>query len=210
MLAKKSIDADHTEWRPWNIIRGLFCFSSGSRQPGSPLNNEGMLMRNVLLLILLLVLPGCATTVAESGRRIQVVPSQKSEQLKRCERLGQVTGESQSFLNNGEYGVIYATNDARNKAALIPRADTVEIISDGPRVIGGTVTGIVYNCSAPSGVSTVSPAVAAHTADLPSTLAITPAPASAAGISTAVFEKARKCQDRSGVWVNDTCVLQIE
>jgi hypothetical protein len=132
------------------------------------------------------------------------VSTQKNEQLKNCQRLGQVTGEAGSFLNNGDYGVIYATNDARNKAGLIPGADTIEVISDGPRVVGGTVTAIVYNCSG-SAVSAkaIVPAIAAA----PPKSAVT---APAAAIPASTFEKARKCQGKGGVWVNDTCVVQIE
>lgn len=165
-------------------------------------------MKKMLILILLLVLPGCATTVAESGRRVQVVSSQKSALLKGCERLGEVTGEAGSFLNNGEYGVIYATNDARNKAGRIPGADTVEIISDGPRVIGGTVTGIVYNCTSPAASSAKPPAVSVPASVAPKAAA--PAAPRPAVVPSSVFDKARKCQDRGGVWVNDLCVLQIE
>lgn len=170
-------------------------------------------MKNIpILLMMVLTLPGCATTVAESGRRVQVVSSQKSELLKNCQRLGQVTGEAGSFLNNGEYGVVYATNDARNKAGLIAGADTLEVISAGPRAIGGTVTGIVYNCSGSPVSATQPPANPADVAVAPKAAAApkassAPAPSS---IPATVFEKARKCQERGGVWVNDICVLQIE
>jgi hypothetical protein len=170
-------------------------------------------MKNILLFLMMpMFLSGCATTVAESGRRIQAVSSQKSERLKNCQRLGQVTGEAGSFLNNGEYGVIYATNDARNKASLIPGADTVEIISDGPRVIGGTVTGIVYNCAAPV-VSAPPPSAtpAKSSAPVKASDQVKAAIAEpAAVIPAAVFEKARKCQQKGGVWVNDFCVVPIE
>jgi hypothetical protein len=166
-----------------------------------------------------LLLPGCATTVSESGRKIQAVSPQKSELLKNCQRLGQVTGAAGSFLNNGDYGVIYATNDARNKAGLIPGADTVEIISDGPRVIGGTVTGIVYNCAAPVVSAPLSSPAAPLPSAAPARLAVpakttdqvkTSGTAPAGAISAALFEKARKCQQKGGVWVNDICVVQIE
>jgi hypothetical protein len=169
-------------------------------------------MKRLLLVLLLAVLPGCATTITESGRRVKVVPAQKSELLKSCQRLGQITGEAGSFLNNGEYGVIYATNDARNKAGLIPDADTVEIISDGPRVIGGAVTGIVYNCAAPA-VSAPQPSAVPAKSAAPaktSNQVKTTAAAPPAAIPAVIFEKARKCQDKGGVWVNDICVVPIE
>jgi hypothetical protein len=170
-------------------------------------------MKNVLLfLVMVMTLPGCATTVAESGRRVQVVSSQKTELLKNCQRLGQVTGEAGSFLNNGEYGVIYATNDARNKAGSIPGADTLEVISDVPRIIGGTVTGVVYNCTGPIVSTSVSPTAPAKiivpaNASAPPKSVVT---APVAGIPAGTFEKARKCQGKGGVWVNDICVVSIE
>lgn len=165
---------------------------------------KGGSMKKLLIIGLLLTLPGCATTVAESGRRVRVVPAQGSG-LKGCERLGQVTGKAGSFLNNGEYGIIYATNDARNKAGLIPGADTVEIVSNGPSAWGGAVTGIVYNCTAPAASTTEAPAPA-----VPAAPARPSASSPSARIPTTIFEKARKCQERGGVWVNDICVLQIE
>jgi hypothetical protein len=159
-----------------------------------------------LVFILLMLLPGCATHLAESGRRIKVASTADSAQLKGCEQLGRVRGEADSFLSGGGYGVAYATNDARNKAGRIPGADTLELVDDEPRRLGGEVAGIVYNCLTP-GFVTVQPPAAPPQRNVPSGTTGLPA---ATKIPDSIFEKARKCQNKGGVWVNDSCIIPID
>jgi hypothetical protein len=163
-------------------------------------------MKNAIVLIFLVIVTGCATHLADSGRRVKVLNSADPALLRGCEQLGRVRGEADSFLSGGGYGVVYATNDARNKAGRIPGADTLDIVNDEPRRLGGEVTGIVYNCLKPE-TETVQPAAAsAQRDDTPVKTLSAPAPK----YPGTIFEKARKCQNRGGVWVNDSCIIQID
>lgn len=163
-------------------------------------------MKNALVLILLMLLPGCATHLADSGRGIKVINNADPSLLRGCEQLGRVKGEAESFLSGGEYGVVYATNDARNKAGRIPGADTLDIVNDEPRRLGGEVTGIVYNCLKPRTVTAQPSTPSAQRNDTPVKTVSAPAPKD----SGIIFEKARKCQSKGGVWVNDSCIIPIE
>ncbi len=164
-------------------------------------------MKRVLSLLMLLLISGCATHLTESGTRIKLVEDSNSELLKNCNRLDSVRGETDSFLSGGEYGVFYATNDARNKAGRIASADTLVITNNENRHFGGEVTGIAYNCSAPriTQVQTTQPVERK-----PREAAGKPAETSSKKISNEIFEKAGKCQSKGGVWVNDVCIIQID
>ena len=87
-------------------------------------------MRFCLMAISLMMLMGCATQLTEAGRKIRVAGN--TDNVQQCARVSRITGEAGSFLNNGEYGIIYATVDARNKAAQIHGVDTIEITSNTP------------------------------------------------------------------------------
>jgi hypothetical protein len=163
-------------------------------------------MKMMRLLILILLLPGCATRLTDSGLKVKVVTNGDPTLQKRCEQLGYVTGEADSFLSGGAYGVIYATYDARNKAARIAGADTLEIVDNEPRRLGGEVTGIAYNCLKPGGASGQPTTVSPQKREI-SVKAVPAPPRKDPGI---IFEKAKKCQNRGGVWVNDTCVITID
>lgn len=161
-------------------------------------------MKFLFVVFLLVVLPGCATHLAESGRRIKVVSAGDSTTLKQCEQLGRVTGKADSILSSGEYGVVYATIDARNKAGRIPGADTLEVVNDEPRRLGGEVTGNVYNCLTPRNQT-------AHVSAVPKSIgAVKATPITQGKDSGNIFEKAKKCQSKGGVWVNDNCIIQID
>ncbi|MGD0584349.1 MAG: hypothetical protein ABSA86_01045 [Oryzomonas sp.] len=149
--------------------------------------------------ISLMMLMGCATQLTEAGRKIRVAGN--TDNVQQCARVSRITGEAGSFLNNGEYGIIYATIDARNKAAQIHGVDTIDITSNEPRFFSGTVSAIAYDCSkltrnenngnnAHNTLEGKQPAESIR--------------------QTTVFEKAKKCQDKGGVWVNDKCVISIK
>lgn len=142
-------------------------------------------------LLSLLLVTGCATNLTEAGRNIKVIREGAPELVANCAQLALVTGQSPSPLSGGDYGVFYATIDARNKTGRIPEADTLVITDNQSRRFGGEVTGIAYSCNP------------RHTG--PAQQA--PAPAVSKDV---IFEKARKCQGKGGVWVNNQCVVPIE
>lgn len=156
-------------------------------------------MMKTAVLILLFLLTGCATYVTEEGKKIRVIHDGNLEQYSDCKQLAVVQGEAGSFLSGGSYGLFYATNDARNKAARIPDADTLVIADNKGRRFGGEVTGIAYDCK-PQRARPVQKTTAPGTRKAP----VTTVP------GDDLFEKAKKCQNKGGVWVNNLCVIPIE
>jgi hypothetical protein len=139
------------------------------------------------------------THLTDAGRRIKLVDGRDPAKVKECTKLGVVVGKPESVLSNREYGILFATKDARNKAGLIPTADTLLITSDESRWLGGEVAGIVYNCSGLRADQ--------HQTVLPAEVK----PVESAGkIDRELFEKAKKCQAAGGVWVNDSCITRVE
>jgi hypothetical protein len=150
-------------------------------------------------LLFVLLLTGCATGLTPEGRGIKVIYDNSPGVVAQCERLSLVTGESASFLSGGDYGLFYATTDARNKAARIPEADTLVITDNQGQRFGGEVTGIAYICN-PQRARPVQKATAPEVRKAP----VTAIP------RDDIFEKAKKCQYKGGVWVNNQCVIPID
>jgi len=143
-------------------------------------------MHKAIWVILLFLLTGCATTPTKAGREIKV---RRAAEVSECKKLGSVTGNAGSILTNGDYGIYYATSDARNKAAGIPGADTLVIAERESMVFGGEVSGIVYACGTRSVESVQSPSAAPMDYNL---------------------GKSRKCRARGGVWRDNQCVILID
>jgi hypothetical protein len=158
------------------------------------------------LFVLALLLPGCATHLTDAGRKIKVVDNNDSSRKSKCELLGNVVGRPASILSGGDYGVVYATYDARNRAAQFTGADTLEIVNNEIKSFGGEVTGIAYNCFTPRTALQSSVTASSQKREDPVKKAVS-APQRD---SIALFEKAKKCQNKGGVWVNDSCVISIE
>jgi hypothetical protein len=156
-------------------------------------------MRYLFLPWMLLIMSGCVTHLTDAGRRVKLVEGRDPAKVNKCTKLGVVVGNPDSVLSNREYGILFATKDARNKAGLIPSADTLLITNDESRWLGGEVAGIVYNCSGPRAEQHQSALSAGVKAD-----------DKAGKIDRALFDKAKKCQVAGGVWVNDACVTRME
>ncbi len=142
-------------------------------------------------LLLLLPMVGCATYVTDAGRKITVIRDNGTELVSDCRQLGILHGEPRSILTGGDYGLIYATNDARNKAAQISGADTLVILDSRSSRFGGSVSGMAYDCS--------------EKRNQP----LKKAPSFATAADRAV-EKAGKCKAKGGVWRNNQCVIPVE
>ena len=163
-------------------------------------------------LLIFLLLAGCATRLTEGGRTIRVVRDGSAAALAGCTRLVPVRGEADSFLSSGDYGVIYATYDARNKAARVPGADTLVVTADEGRRLGGEVAGFVYDCSARRAAPAAAPAALPAAAPAPSGSVTREKQAKPAGIAPRddLFAKAKKCQTKGGVWIDDRCVIPVD
>lgn len=144
----------------------------------------------VIAVLLILITNGCTTALTARGRNITVVNGISAELVNDCQRLGAVTGFAQPGWGN-DVGLDQAFNDARNKASEIPDADTFAISSTQRQFNGGEVTGIVFNCRAKRVQLIQNVAPTETTPDN-------------------VFEKAKKCQEKKGVWVNNQCVISVE
>lgn len=115
------------------------------------------------------------------GRNIVVVDGALTTE---CKRLGVVAGKS-------GFGYDQAMIDARNSAGRLKGADTMIVSSDEGRAPSHRITGIAFNCAErrTQPIEAISP----------------PKP-----LTSEQFDKARKCQARGGVWVNDQCVVSVE
>jgi hypothetical protein len=186
---------------------GLFFIFTHIISPCDCFSLKGAILIRILAAsISVMFLAGCATHLTESGRKITVVSNGDSAALKGCRQVGAVSGDAASLLSGGEYGVIYATKDARNKAGKIADADTLGITANEPKSFGGQVTGIVYTCLKRETV-VAQPVSAVSQKD---TAPLKNVATERTKDSGTVFEKAKKCQIKGGVWVNDSCVIQID
>lgn len=147
-------------------------------------------MRFLFTAIVVLVLSACATALTERGRSVTVINSMSAELANDCKRVGTVTGYAQPGWGN-DVGLEQALNDAKNKAGEIAGADTLAISLAQRKFSGGEVSGVVFNCSEKR----------VHLIQ-----SVSPAPE----VSGNVFERAKKCQGRGGVWVNDQCVINLD
>ena len=150
-------------------------------------------MKKSIIIFFIIVLYGCGPSLTKNAQRITLVNSLSSELVSDCKRIGSVTGYAQPGWGN-DIGLDQALTDARNKAANIPNADTLAISSVIRQFSGGEVTGIVFNCSQKRVQLIKNISKTQETEDTPSD----------------VFEKAKKCQEKNGVWVNNQCVIPIE
>lgn len=147
-------------------------------------------MRATFIVVVTMLISGCATSLTERGRSITVVSGLSAELVNDCQRLAAVTGYAKPGWGNA-VGLDQAFSDARNKAGDIPDADTLAISSAQQQFNGGEVTGIAFNCRVKR-VQLIQ--------------SVTPTEAT----SENVFEKAKKCQEKKGVWVNNQCVISVE
>lgn len=114
--------------------------------------------------------------------------------LMNCKELGFVTGDAGIW--GGSAGLGMAFSDAKNKAALLPGANAI-LVTSSQKNPTSIVTAKVFNCSEnkPQKIEIVSqPKLEPK---LKESLKVT-------------FEKAKKCQEKEGVWLNDQCVISID
>lgn len=142
--------------------------------------------RNSLLIIIFVstALVGCKSVrLTPEGREIVVV-KELNTLTTECARLGSVTGQHRM-------GYDQALTIVRNRAAAQFHADTIVIDSvEGHLSPSRRITATAFNCSD----RRVQPVRSVDSKPLTSD----------------VIAKAKKCQERGGVWVNDQCVLHVE
>lgn len=142
-------------------------------------------MKIVLLLSIYMALLGCRSVRLTPEARNVLVVDGVSSLTTECARLGSVVGQH-------KLGYDHALVIVRNKAAQEYKADTVVISTvEGRMSPSRRVTAFAFNCS---GRRT-------------QPIEVVSQPRS---ITAEQLDKAKKCQAKDGVWVNDQCVVQVE
>jgi hypothetical protein len=140
---------------------------------------------SICLAILLATTTGCRSVrLTPEGREVMVVNGLNALSTD-CTRLGSVIGQH-------KLGYDHAITIVRNKAAQLYKADTVAVSTvEGWASPSRRVSAIAFNCSErrPQPIEIVNP-------QKPITLE--------------QLDKAKKCQTKGGVWINDQCVIQVE
>jgi len=150
--------------------------------------------KSLIVTLLLIAITGCSVPLTKEASRLKLVRS-SSPILNDCTLLGSVIGKSKSAAFSGEIGRSQAINNAINKAAAnFPGSDTVSITSSKWQVVGGRADAFVYNCSEPK-VNLIRKAEER----------VEPT-----AITNELIRKAQKCQKSGGIWVNNTCVINID
>lgn len=149
-------------------------------------------MFRIIVIFFTLFLVSCATPFTPGARNLNVVGSVSSELVHNCKKIGSVAGYAQAGWGN-KVGLQQAMNDALNKAAEIPNGDTFAVSNKNRSFSGGQVNGMVFDCSQErtQPIRIVSDENKRE-------------------LSDDVFSKAKKCQAKGGVWINDQCVIQLD
>lgn len=143
-----------------------------------------MNIKSIVLFGLSLTLTtGCSTTLTNEAKRLTVT-NNSVEALRSCELLGFVEGSGTPW--GGPEGLNIALTEAKNKAGLIPTADTLLITSSNENPVA-TIAAKVFKCS-PDNHSGYQMESEYEYDD-------------------EVIAKAKECQSDGGVWVNDRCVF---
>lgn len=142
-------------------------------------------MKKSILLLTLLLLAACRhVPLTDDGGQIVVLRS-TAQPAPECVVLGTVVGQH-------KLGSAQALNIVRNRAAALG-ADTVMITTvEGWKSPSRRITASAFDCKGHH----VQPIQAAGETSPDST--------------QATFDKAKKCQSKGGVWVNDQCIVEVE
>lgn len=152
------------------------------------------LFKLLSLLVLASFVTGCSTPLTREAQEIMTIRDGGIIALMNCKELGFVTGDAGIW--GGTAGLDMAFSDAKNKAALLPKANAILITSSQMNPMS-IVNAKVFNCSEtkPQKIELVNRSNPQH--ELKEDIKLT-------------IEKARKCQIKSGVWLNDQCVISID
>ncbi|PWI34823.1 hypothetical protein DI392_00630 [Vibrio albus] len=149
-------------------------------------------MKRLLAVCGLVAISGCSTTMSDEARYLSVIRDGGVIATMNCELLGNATGNSTIW--GGPAGLDIAMADLKNNAAKYPNATSILITYSKMNPIS-QIDGKVYDCSnyKPAKIEVVKSAKAETNKDIASQ-----------------FEKAKKCQSKGGVWINNSCVISIE
>ncbi|WP_143562434.1 hypothetical protein [Shewanella sp. UCD-KL12] len=151
-------------------------------------------IKNMVLLASCVATFGCSTPLSREAQQIMTINDGAVIAMMNCKELGFVTGEAGIW--GGTAGLDMAYSNAKNQAALLSGANAILITSSqmNPTSI---VNAKVYNCSESK----------------PQKIEVVGEPAKNSPPKEDInvtIEKARKCQSKGGVWLDDQCVISIE
>ena len=145
---------------------------------------KGKHMTRIIIIFAFVLLCGCRNVPLTAGGRNILVISNLDSLPSGCERLEVVVAKAAK-------GYDQALTAVRNRAGAIPGANTIVINTVEGHTISRRISAVAFNCS----VHATTPA-----ATEPQSI----------GVSKEIIEKAKKCQSKGGIWVNNQCVVQVD
>jgi len=136
-----------------------------------------------------LLLQAC-TTLSPDAARIMTIRDGGVMAMMDCSQLGFVSGDAGIW--GGTAGLDSAIADAKNEAAQIPGANAMLITSSQMNPTS-RVNATVYDCSQRS----------------PQRIEVIYEPEQQTS-NDEVIGKARRCQELGGVWINDSCIIEVD
>jgi len=156
--------------------------------------NVKQIIKLISVLLPACLVVGCSTPLSKDAQEIMTIRDGGVIALMNCKQLGFVTGDAGIW--GGTAGLDMAFSDAKNKAALLTGANAILVTS---RQMNPTsiVNAKVFNCSEskPQKIEVVNQPK--------------PEPKRKENLKLTIA-KAKKCQEKGGVWLNDQCVISID
>jgi len=146
------------------------------------------------VLAMLILISSCSATLTKEAQQIMTIKDGGVIAMMNCKALGFVEGSSGSW--GGSAGIDMALADAKNKAALISNANTI-LITSSQKNPKSRVNAKVFDCSESK----------TKKIEIVSQPQIKQQPKEDINIT---IEKAKKCQNKQGVWLNNQCVISID
>ncbi len=136
----------------------------------------------------------CSTSLTKEAQQIMTIKDGGVIAMMNCKALGFVEGDSGPW--GGSAGLDMAFADAKNKAALLPKANTI-LITSSQKNPTSIVNAKVFDCSQskPQQIEIVKQPIAEQ--EPKEDIKVT-------------IEKAKKCQSKDGAWLNGQCVISID
>ena len=152
------------------------------------------LIKFIAILASTFVVIGCSTQLTREAQGIMTIRDGGVIALMNCKELGFVTGDAGIW--GGTAGLDMAFSDAKNKAALLPKANAILITNSQMNPIS-IVHAKVFNCleKKPQKIEVVNQPNLQY--EQKEDIKIT-------------IKKAKKCQSKDGAWLNGQCIISID
>lgn len=132
----------------------------------------------------------CASSSTTEEVALREVNLKKADEVTACEFVVSSHGFGDHEAEGLKSAMINAVKDAQKRAGGLSKGDTV-VITKNELVVGKRMFMDFYDCSMVPEEKSIKSVKQGE-------------------VELDVFEKAKKCQDKGGVWLNDQCVIQID